>query len=107
MLDKRYKKCYGSGMNEPKLITETKNTVLYLVLLCVLTGGVFLVLAGAISPLFLPAMLDDAKKKASIETEGDYNDRLRKYQTEAIARVCLWFILSWGFLVFAYHSSIF
>jgi hypothetical protein len=94
-------------MNEPNLITETKNTVLYLVLLCVLTGGVLLVLAGAISPLFLPAMLQNAKKKAFIDKTGTYSANLRKYNTEAIVRVCLWFILSWGFLVFAYHSSIF
>ena len=88
-------------MTEPKLIEDTKNTVVFLLILCILTAGTILVFLGAISPLLLPGMLVEAKKKAA----GDAV-MASQYKKEAVLRVILWTVISWGILFCAYRNGI-
>jgi hypothetical protein len=92
----------NDNIHEPEIVADTKNAAAYFLVLAFVSGGVFLLVLGAVSPYFLPRKIRKAKALAKEMKTGTYEENYRKLRNKAILVTACQFIIAWALIICAY-----
>lgn len=99
----------NNTIHEPEFIANTKNAVVFLIVLCFITCGTVFVLGGMVSPLFwkwLKHRCIAMSKEDAAKGKGTFESNLTENLRMAKVTLVVWFLLAWGFLVVAFWYGI-
>ena len=93
----------NNTIHKPEIMLSVENALAYLLVLSFVTAGVAFVFLGAISPIFIPALLRHVEKQAVDGPPELRQIYWRSQRNGIISGIMVWFIAAWAFLVFAFY----